>query len=537
MKKLLLIALVVLSFFALFRLYLQPGFPYTHDGENHLARFANYKIALKEGQFPPRFAPNLMNHYGYPVFNYNYPLANILSVPFSTLGISYELTFKLLVILSVFFGALGVWQLAKVLRASPTTRWLSVLFWLLQPFLVSAIYFRGNIGEVFALSLLPWLLWLPFSSAAQRLFGIVILTAFLLSHNISAVIGSGIYLSLSAVCLYRSKQKLLTSLSLYGWAVLLSLWFWLPAVAEISFVVVGSTGLVSDFTNHFVTLSQLLWSPLRFGFSYLGGVDSLSFSVGLPTILVILGSLILYFKKEQRTKSFPQILLCIFAVLSVFGQLAISRPFWEALPSASFIQFPWRLSLFTGTLLLPSLIYASQRSRLVTKALVLLLIFQVIIVLRLEPVDYFHKNNIDYDVFSQSTSTQNENRTKEFTYAQIGDWRPEPKLLDPTAGSFSVQAWSGSARKYSLQLDRQTTIIEPTMYFPGWITRVEESGYSRAVEYQIEDAQGRIAFLLPAGEYQITSKFTQNTPSRLIGNTVSILGFGVLLFTLRKRHG
>ena len=83
------------------------GFPYTHDGENHLARFANYKIALREGQFPPRFAPNLLNHYGYPVFNYNYPLANILSIPFSIMKINYELTFKILVIFFVMFGLLG----------------------------------------------------------------------------------------------------------------------------------------------------------------------------------------------------------------------------------------------------------------------------------------------------------------------------------------------------------------------------------------------------------------------------------------------
>jgi hypothetical protein len=48
------------------RVYLSSEFPYTHDGENHLARFANYKLALKQGQFPPRLAPNLLNGYSYP---------------------------------------------------------------------------------------------------------------------------------------------------------------------------------------------------------------------------------------------------------------------------------------------------------------------------------------------------------------------------------------------------------------------------------------------------------------------------------------
>src|SRR5260370_42055205 len=91
------------------RVYVHAGFPYTHDGENHLARFANYMLAVRELQFPPRWAPNLFSHFGYPVFNFNYPLANILSLPFSLARLNYELTFKILAISAVFFGVVGVW--------------------------------------------------------------------------------------------------------------------------------------------------------------------------------------------------------------------------------------------------------------------------------------------------------------------------------------------------------------------------------------------------------------------------------------------
>src|SRR5258708_2749738 len=88
--------ILLIFFLSLFitRIYFHSGFPYTHDGENHLARFANYALAIREIQFPPRFAPNLFNHYGYPVFNFNYPLANILSLPFTFARFNYELTFK-----------------------------------------------------------------------------------------------------------------------------------------------------------------------------------------------------------------------------------------------------------------------------------------------------------------------------------------------------------------------------------------------------------------------------------------------------------
>ena len=39
--------------------YFRVGLPVTHDGENHVARFAQYYLALKQGQFPPRLAPTL----------------------------------------------------------------------------------------------------------------------------------------------------------------------------------------------------------------------------------------------------------------------------------------------------------------------------------------------------------------------------------------------------------------------------------------------------------------------------------------------
>ncbi|NCN82810.1 MAG: hypothetical protein GW947_02475 [Candidatus Pacebacteria bacterium] len=547
MKRFLLFVFAAATFFSLFHLYYNSQFPYTHDGENHLARFANYKIALREGQIPPRFAPNLMNHYGYPVFNYNYPLANILSLPFSFIGVSYETTFELLVVISVLFGAGGVWQLTKTLKASPNVRWLSVIVWLLQPYLVSTIYFRGNIGEILALSLLPWLVWLPYSLAAKKkitfrsshtLFGVGILTAFLLSHNISAVVGSGIYIVLCLALFYRSKQKLLASLAVVIWAIGLSLWFWLPALAEMSSVVVGDASLVSEFSAHFVTLSQLLWSPLRFGFSYLGGVDSLSFAIGLPAILVLLGVGTSLLIRQRLAQAGPFLLLFVLACLTVVGQLSLSKSLWELVPALHFLQFPWRLSLFTVTLLLPSLVFLLGQSKLILRLLVVLLLFQVISLLRLSPIDYFHKTNLDYAVFSQSTSTQNENRTKEFTYADIGDWQPRPTLLQPDAGIITVQSWNGSKRKYTLLLTTETTIIEPTMNFPGWETTVLQDGVNKTVSYIHNDVSaGRIAYELPAGSYQVMTLFTQNTPARLIGNAVSLISFGVLIFAMRKPRG
>jgi hypothetical protein len=56
---LLLLCIHVIFLFPLFR----SGIHVTHDGENHLARFAAYKKAISDGHIPPRWAGDL--NYGY----------------------------------------------------------------------------------------------------------------------------------------------------------------------------------------------------------------------------------------------------------------------------------------------------------------------------------------------------------------------------------------------------------------------------------------------------------------------------------------
>ncbi len=167
MKRLLVISAVLVLVITRFY-WTHYGVPYTHDGENHLARFANYKVALKEGQLPPRFAPNLLNHYGYPVFNYNYPLANLLSVPFSVLKIHYEVTFKVLVFFSLLLGSIGVIRWLTYYSNNKLPILAGLIAYLSGPPLISTLLFRGSIGEIMAYALWPWL-FVSVNSATKKL--------------------------------------------------------------------------------------------------------------------------------------------------------------------------------------------------------------------------------------------------------------------------------------------------------------------------------------------------------------------------------
>ncbi|NCN50967.1 MAG: hypothetical protein COU67_02785 [Candidatus Pacebacteria bacterium CG10_big_fil_rev_8_21_14_0_10_44_54] len=548
MKRLFLMLFTILSFFAVFKLYLTPQFPYTHDGENHLARFANYKIALREGQFPPRFAPNLLNGFGYPVFNYNYPLANILSVPFSLLNIHYELTFKILVIASLIVGAVGLVLWLKKLSAANTGVFLALNTWISAPYLVNLLYFRGNIGEILAYAILPWAFFCIESlktltskrSHFLRVFYVsLVFVALLLSHNIVGVLGISL-LTLFAVCrLLDNKKNLLRFILALAWSVGLTAWFWIPALLELRYIVLSTAASIYGFSNHFVTLRQFLWAPLSFGFSYPGSVDSLSFSIGASGMFTILTSLALsqknIFKKYHLLHIVVVLALCIL-------QLQFSAPIWNIVPALSFVQFPWRLGIFISVLLAPLIAKIAPKSTLFSRLFLILLVFQVAVVLKTSPILYFHREEIEYDLYAASTSTENENLPNSFTYEYFEENNHSKSVVEPQvlsgSASISLSSWSGSKRSYSALVEEETVLVEPTMNFPGWETHITQGNTTKKVLYvQDREIAGRIAYSLSPGEYTVISKFTQNTPARLLGNTVSVLALAAGVFAIWKRRG
>jgi len=67
---------------------LQPGFPLTHDGKDHLARIANFSQSLAQGNLVPRWGGNLNWGYGHPVLMFLYPLSSYLASLIHLIGMA-----------------------------------------------------------------------------------------------------------------------------------------------------------------------------------------------------------------------------------------------------------------------------------------------------------------------------------------------------------------------------------------------------------------------------------------------------------------
>ncbi|MBI5465110.1 hypothetical protein HY946_00680, partial [Candidatus Gottesmanbacteria bacterium] len=65
-----------------------PGFYTSHDGEHQVIRLYHFDQALKDGQFPPRWAGTADNGYGYPLFVFSYQSPWFIGIPLLRLGLS-----------------------------------------------------------------------------------------------------------------------------------------------------------------------------------------------------------------------------------------------------------------------------------------------------------------------------------------------------------------------------------------------------------------------------------------------------------------
>ncbi len=503
------------------RHFLIQGVPVTHDGQNHLVRFANYKIAVRELHLPPRLAPNLVNGYGYPVFNYNYPLANIFSLPFSILNIHYEIAFKIIMTLSVLFGLVGSNFFLRSRNFSRLARIFALTVLAVNPYILTSIIFRGNIGEIMAIGILPWIFYLLEKIKNEKVFWsryffalTLSLLLLFLAHNIAAFFASILLLFYSIFNFaknFTAWRKLAFS---FAWAFFMALWFWLPAIVEKNLITLDQVDLTLNYYRHFPNLNQLLRLPIEFGYSYWGNVDSMSLGLGGLQLLILFLSIIYLLRRKPG----QNLVFFLTSFILVLAQLPFSKILYETVPFADFIQFPWRLSLFLAITLLPlSALIFENLSSVGKLFLSLLLLLQVWQFWQVRPIDFRHQEQIDFDADAGTTSVNQENMPKSFKFAFFAE-KEEPVFILQGEGQVYLEQFYGTKRQYQLHLESEAILVESTAFFPGWETRID----GQKVNY-IDDEMiaGRLAYSLPAGDYQVKSRFTQNTWPRLLGNCLS----------------
>lgn len=516
---------------------IHKGFPPTHDGEYHIVRFYEFDKAIRDGDLYPRWAPDLNNGYGVPLFNYVYPLPNYIASSFHLFGISFIDAFKLNMFFATIVGGIFFYLWTKQFWGTMGGL-VSSVFYIYSPYHFVDIYIRGSVGEVWALALFPAFLWSlsAFLKERQSIFVVlsgIFLALIIFSHNILSLMFMPFTLSYIVFMIIRHKQKLYAiryMLYIIFWGLGLSAVFWLPALWERQHV----TGLqIYDIKNNFPELYQLLIPSWGSGFSGQNAKDQMSFQIGIANLFAVIGSVAVLLKRTSVIIPKIIIFFLIWFVFVFFLMLRISLPVWQLVPFMDYFQFPWRL--LSLEIIICSFLAGSMTLLFRNKVFVLILVLlSFLLSIGYAKPAYYHQRD-DLYYLSRSNFIGGTNSPGNYfntIWMNTNLQKQQNKLvLSKEDGEILSRDIASTEYKFNLALKKDTHILINTAYFPGWSAFVDGVNTKTIV-----NGDGLISFSVQKGIHKIVVKFT-DTPVRVIGNIVFLISLAFLVgFLVLSRH-
>lgn len=548
--SLLVIFLILPSIFPLFR----SDFFRMHD-YTHVTRLHQLDKALKDGHFPVRWVKDLGWGYGMPLFNFYAPLPYYLAETFHLLGFSFLNSIKICFGLTFFISFLGMFLLAQKFWGS-IGGFLAGIAFVYSPYRAVDFYVRGALGELFAISLIPWAIWAVFELVEKKSYKFLSLTAVILaclflSHTVLTLIcfPALIIVGLFAVLLSKDKIKgsILTSLS-FVLGLGLAFFFLGPAFFEKEFTKVDIlTQGFSHYSHHFLYFRQFLYGNWGYGGSVDGIKDLMSFHLGkghLFLVVLTLGLSFLWLIWKKKIKK--RILVIVFFILLVLTCAFLStyhaKPIWDAIPLMAFVQFPWRLNsliiVFIGFLTGGSCFYLEKK--IGKKGTLLFLIVAILMVLKLNTRYFRPEKYIDPSDFYYT----DEKLIRKEMSGIIPDYMPIWAKEDPPkiaksdykiiSGDPKLEVFESKTQKVILKVstNEPSTIQLNRFYFPGWQVFIDKE----KIHLNYKENNGIITVDLPQGNYNLILEFTHTkvrTLSEII-SAISLLTIGGL-FVRRKK--
>ena len=329
---------------------LVPAIYDTHDGHYAMYNAAQFDVALRDGQFPVRWLPDLFGGRGLPHFVYYHPLAFYLTSLLHLSGLGIIASLKALLLLSLALSGFAMFGWLRGAMAVDAAA-VGAVAYVLAPYRAVEVHVKGDPPAALAFVFMPLVL-LAVRRAARGERGATALLALasaglVLSHSVTALLALpalALYavLELRGPALVAGGARVLSGVAL---GAMLSAFSWLPAIIEQPLVHVDSALgiLFFDFREHFLAPWQWL-SPL-WGYhgSFAGTRDDMAFQVGpihaLALAVGVATWLRLHAGEGRRIASWALTVSSVALLMT----LAASRTVWESMGPLRLVQFPWRL--------------------------------------------------------------------------------------------------------------------------------------------------------------------------------------------------
>jgi hypothetical protein len=252
--------------------YFNSGYFPTHDGEWAVVRLGDMFRTLRDMQFPPRYSGALNFGYGYPLFNFAYPMPYYIGVIFNLFLHSFILSIKLLFILSVLLSSVFMYLASSKLWSNKWSGIVSSILYIYLPYRMVDLYVRGSVGESIAMILFPFILLFalrlfesPFSRITVLMLSVSI-GALVMTHNIMTILFLPVLVLFIGIRIFIEKRfdVLQTFLLCLFFGAGLSFFFWFPALYEKSNILLSKIP-IADRNLYFVPFDKLIIPSWDYG--------------------------------------------------------------------------------------------------------------------------------------------------------------------------------------------------------------------------------------------------------------------------------
>ena len=309
------------------------------------------------------WSPDYCFGYGYPYHTFYAPLGFYIGAVFHfILGADYGPATKLSFYASLYLS--GLFMYGFVYAIGSRENWPRIAWWALAAASTYALT-RYHLTDVFSRSVLAeswaWTaltgVFLGMEVARHRVWpGILLVSlmyaALLLSHNITALWAT---LFIAAYPLLTAENiKWPISVAVGGLlGAMMSAFFWYPALklkslTQSAGTVAGMAGTPQLLHEHAVFWRQHFSETLGYGPSIPGPDDTLGINMGLVVLFGVLLAMIAVFQRGFTGKQRSRLAVFLVITLIVLFVMSPQMP-WQKVPAILlYIQFPWRLLIFTS---------------------------------------------------------------------------------------------------------------------------------------------------------------------------------------------
>lgn len=479
------------------------------DFHYHAGRTFSFYNSLNDGVIFPRWSAEDNAYFGYALFSYVYPFPYYFTALFYSLGLNLVNSVKVFLVLAYILSGLSMYAWLKSV-SKPRSAFLGAVFYLFAPYHLIDLHFRTHIGEVLTFTFLP-LSFLFLSKAIKSgrflwmfLTGMTI--AFTItSHPAVALVGVFVLGIYSVILCYKKIKKIIIALFSILLGLLTSAYYWIPFFLEKR----PASPDPSELT--LLSLTDLLYSPWRFGLLFQGPEGEYSLLLGYAHwIVLVTATILIIFKVRHRNSK--TIFFLLISMFMIFILHDISRPIWENFGLLGSFGVTYRvlvvISFTTSTL--AALIIEKVKSKRVCIILVFVAIFSTI---------------LNWGNRGTKPEITDAKIVEMFSYLHAPNdlWQSERarQPIQALEGELEIIYQSRSSVKHIYLVNKieEGVVQENTYYFPGWKLYVD--GSERKISYDSDPIPKMMKFDLEPGIHEVVFIF-DDTPIRFAANMISV---------------